>query len=260
MFGRPGDRRAHRLMRNGGTLQRGLRDRWIEAVLAIDPDLVVDVGANYGEMLLPLGSVGAARLVAVEPSPLVYPYLLQSISSCAELCDRTEVVTAAVGSRSGDRTVSLDLHLEYSGTSRLSELEDSPRESGSVRVQVKTTGLASLLSPGTRTVAVKLDVEGAEIVALQDLFRDGREIPSTLVLLEVEHIDLQQLAAVVPSMHVFAVDRESSVVTYSGAGVDVGELEPSVACGAVHDVFMATSDLAPRLARAWGVDKSPWDD
>jgi len=251
MYGRPGDRRAHRLMRHGGSLQPGLRSRWVEAVAAIEPDLVLDVGANYGEMLLPLERVNARQLVAVEPNPLVHPYLTQSIRSCAGLRDRASVVPAAVGAFGETETVSLSVHLEFSGTTRLARLPPAAAPARSLEVEVKAIRLSDLVPSGTGSLALKMDIEGAETAALRELSACSPSMDDVMILLEVEHINLDEVAALIGDMEVFAVDQSNFAVRHAGRGTDIEAIAPSVRSGQVHDVFVCGQSVAGLVASAW---------
>ncbi len=73
MYVDPVDERARELIRADGTLTPGSNRLW-DAALALEPwDVVVDIGANYGEMVLGAEVASAARIICFEPNPQVCP-------------------------------------------------------------------------------------------------------------------------------------------------------------------------------------------
>ena len=72
----PTDTRGLHLANAHGNLNQLSLELWNKA-LALQPwDLVVDVGCNYGEMIVGAKMPEMAQLIAFEPSPRVLPYLL----------------------------------------------------------------------------------------------------------------------------------------------------------------------------------------
>lgn len=166
----PADNRAQVVARRGGVTQPRALTAWIGLVRAIAPELVLDVGANYGEMSLPLIPTSATRIHAFEPNPRLAGLLRRSVATHA-LAPAFTVVEAAVSDAPG--TLALHVDRKWSGTSSLDYARedaefkgDGPQSHGVVDVRVVTlddhvaTCDPALSADGV--VALKIDVEGHE--------------------------------------------------------------------------------------------------
>jgi hypothetical protein len=78
------DRRGADLAGSLGVLAPFSLTLWNIALRLHRWDLVVDVGANYGEMLVSVELPAASSLVAFEPNPRVLPYLKRTLSELAD--------------------------------------------------------------------------------------------------------------------------------------------------------------------------------
>ncbi|MFV0535336.1 MAG: hypothetical protein ACK5MR_17040, partial [Cumulibacter sp.] len=70
-----GDARGDALIAAGGDFNPGSLHLWRQALELREWDVIVDVGANYGEMLLGVDLPVASRVIAYEPNPHVLPHL-----------------------------------------------------------------------------------------------------------------------------------------------------------------------------------------
>ena len=181
----PADGRAVELLRSGGSFNRATLRVW-DAALALDTwDVVVDVGANYGEMLLSTGLPEGARLVCFEPNPRVLPWLRRSIRESGLAVDLREV---AVGATTSEATFVMDT--VWSGRSGLFDTHrtDADHHLEPVVVPVRTLDSELALDEADR-VCIKVDVEGAEF----DVLEGARSVLSRrrrwAVMLEVLHMD-----------------------------------------------------------------------
>ena len=98
MFLHPSDARGAALWANAGNVNPASMALW-QALLRLHPwSVVLDVGANHGEMLLFPDLPAGARVVAFEPNPDLAPLLRRSL---AESGVPAEVVQSAVGPPTG---------------------------------------------------------------------------------------------------------------------------------------------------------------
>jgi FkbM family methyltransferase len=150
LYVEPADPRAEMLAAMGGRMARDVIELWIRLVQELSPDLVIDVGANYGEVVLATHYPAHARIVVVEANPAVAAFLSRSIAASGLA---VEVVVAAASARSGE----IDLYVS-DGSSGLSSVD---RRVGSA-LRVPAVRLDDILVASRGNVVAKIDVEGHE--------------------------------------------------------------------------------------------------
>jgi FkbM family methyltransferase len=186
----PADQRGRELNLCAGNLNPPTLRMW-QLLLAERPwTHVLDVGANYGEMLvnaeLPIG----ARVIAFEPSPRILPYLERNLAA-ANLS--VEIIASACSDRVG--SAALLINRGYSGTTRLANPGEAAVDEWE-EVQVPTTTLASALDAiATRSmrVLVKVDVEGREVPVIRGLMPAVNELEAFAALVEIKHLEREHL-------------------------------------------------------------------
>lgn len=170
-------------------------DRW---------STVIDVGANYGEMILGAKIPAGARAWAFEPAPRVVECLTRSV---AESGIGVSIVQKAVGAASG--TITLYEDPSWSGTTTASPGHGSP---GSVAQPVQAVRLdefliAAGLSASER-VLVKIDVEGGERDALVGLKGVAPLVERLVVQAEIARCSDEDLSWIIANyvLHLISLD------------------------------------------------------
>lgn len=130
-------------------------------------DTFLDCGAHYGYYtVLAAQRVGEnGKVVAVEPSPLVLPYLRKNVARSKN----AELVEAGVSDSEGTATF-YESDIQYSVISTLNKnnLNQIDHLGGIAReVQVETTTLEKIAADHGDPTIIKLDVEGAEAQTLR---------------------------------------------------------------------------------------------
>ena len=153
------DERGQRMIECGGSFNPPAVHMWQSVLARGDWTHVVDIGANYGEMLVGVDLPPRAKVFAVEPNPRVLPYLRRTLR---EATLDVEIVAKAVAAHSG--TVSLLVDKQWSGTTRLAHRGETLGDRRYELIEVAATTLAALLDDGGGGIraAVKIDVEGHE--------------------------------------------------------------------------------------------------
>lgn len=167
MFLLPGDNRAKALRRAGGVTQPRILGLWSRLMEHFAPDLILDIGANHGEMSLPQRIGPHARLVLVEPNPDLAGVLARSVATHPDAA-RFTIREAAVSDTLGHLVLHLDQ--KWSGTSSLDFRAGDARFKGDgtqsyqeVEVAVTTVdAIVAETNPAPRLLAIKADVEGHE--------------------------------------------------------------------------------------------------
>ncbi len=200
------DTRARALRRADGVLNAGTSRMWEAALALRDWDLVVDIGANYGEMVLGTELPGSARVICYEPNPRVVPYLRRSLEKSGVAVELRET---AIGSRDGSASFAIDT--VWSGRSGLvgAHRTDAPHHPlATVEVPVRTLD-SELGDDRTSSVCVKVDVEGGEL----DVLEGARELLAGsrpwAVLLEILHMRPFEKAELARRFRMSVLDRRT---------------------------------------------------
>ena len=127
-------------------------------------DLFVDIGANIGyDTLL---AATRADVVAIEAAPHIYRKMLHNLDRNPELARRVRAVNVAVSDHAGE----LDLY-DF-GPRNIGATTTLPSRHGKKCATVAAAPLLDILSAEelARVRLIKMDVEGAETVILNDIF------------------------------------------------------------------------------------------
>ncbi|MGR4870371.1 FkbM family methyltransferase [Variovorax sp. LARHSF232] len=188
----PEDERGKRLREFQGNVNPNSLRAW--QVLASEGwTHIIDVGANYGEMLVNLDVPDGAALFAVEPNPLLTPILTRTMKEAAL---PVQIVSAALSATEGSAMLSADL--TWSGLSRLGiEAHPEGQDHRLQQFEVRTTTLAAILDdrqPATaKRLLLKIDVEGAECDVLRGLGDMLDQLEDFACLVEVLHLPLSDI-------------------------------------------------------------------
>lgn len=172
------DERGRRLIKAGGNFNPPTLALWHSLLGEDDWTHVIDVGANYGEMLANGKLPESARVIAVEPNPRVLPYLKKTLANL----EGVRLFEVALSNRSG--FAPFQVNSSWSGMSRI------VRE-GTIVVPTMTFE-ALLDAEGTPhrdlRVLAKLDVEGHEIECLMSIQARLDSLSNFVALVEVAHM------------------------------------------------------------------------
>ena len=128
-----------------------------------EPFVFIDIGANIGVFsLVAAANPRCEMVVAVEPVPATYSYLVRNI----ELNQATQVVPFCAALTSLPvSVVRLSFDALHSGASRVVE----GREDSVLVLAIPAQPLTELIGSSRATVVMKIDVEGHELSVLQEL-------------------------------------------------------------------------------------------
>jgi len=175
----PADARGKKLLETNGNFNPQALDIWQDLLRSSDWTCVLDVGANYGEMLANGGLPGRAKIVAIEPNTEILPYLKKTLRRIGEI----KIYETAISDQEG--VSQLLITRDWSGTVRLVEGEGD--------VVIKTTTLEKIIRgecpniDATR-IALKIDVEGYEAKALTGLLPLLNRFQEFAAFIEVAHL------------------------------------------------------------------------
>jgi len=111
------DARGEKLLEYFGISQPSVSMLWKRLVMMDKPDIVLDIGANYGEVGLCCRYKPSTQIYFFEPNPVILPYLKKSIASHYNN-SQMKMVDAAASNKVGDSILYINNY--WSGTSSLS--------------------------------------------------------------------------------------------------------------------------------------------
>lgn len=222
MFLNRADPRSLALWRSRGNVNARALQLW-QRVLGLRPwTLVLDVGANHGEMLLNVQMPPGARVFAFEPNPQLAALLRRS---CAANNLAATIVEAAVGEAAGEVTLHIDRN--WSGTSSvLAPASDA----GIVPVRVAQVALTDFLAahgfpPAPASVAMKIDVEGYEPAALRGMLGSLGHWSDLMIVIEIQHLDAEALAEIERHFDIAVADRNGKLARRTSGAADAGQYD-----------------------------------
>ena len=204
----PTDGRAQALAASGGE-SNATSVRIFQALLARRPwDLVLDIGANYGEMIAAIPRDFAGQVIAFEPNLSLHPFLRRTAESNGVA---VEIRSQAVGRKDGAASFRIDT--AWSGMSSLVDTASArnyPVETAPQHqiVDVEVVTLDSLFRSALPTTAlVKIDVEGAEI----DVLTGGSEflhgLDDCAIQIEILRLSPTELARLATQWKMYFLSR-----------------------------------------------------
>ena len=196
----PSDGRGQELIASAGDFNV-LSVRIFQALLARRRwDLVVDIGANYGEMIAAIPATYDAQVVAFEPNDHLHPFLRRT----AELNDvAVSVRPEAVGRTDARARFALDR--TWSGRSSLKCVAEA-RSTDLVDVDVVCLD-SVFRGAQPSTALVKIDVEGGEgdVLAGAATFLAG--LDDCAIQIEILHMAAEEIAAIAGQWKTYLVSR-----------------------------------------------------
>jgi FkbM family methyltransferase len=220
------DRQAQRLLLRRGLLDKPAIALWRELVRRLDPTVVVDVGCNYGEVVLSGVYRPGCRIWCVEANGRVAGYLSRSLWHALPTA---KLAVAAAGDRPGTGFFVPDP--VSSGLGRVSAVP----EPGARRVATLRCDDLVAAGPADRLV-FKVDVEGGEPAVLAGLAASLGTVAAAAGVIEfylLEHAQQRRLAA---QHRLYA------------AGLD-GRIGPCLDESAVDEIFPRPGVVAPGYAK-----------
>jgi len=179
----PEDHRSQWLRRSAGLTQAGITALWRAAEQALRPELVIDVGANYGEVSLSHKYAAADLILLFEPSPRLAPYLRKSISEHVN-AKKIRFHNHALSDVNGIVDFSLDKR--NSGSSSIRRIDSPDVET----IAVETKTLDSCLPKHDDFIDMgilfKIDVEGYEGKVLMGMVNSLHKAKAYIGIIEFD--------------------------------------------------------------------------
>ena len=160
------ENRGRALLISSGMTQKRLTKFWRQAVEVNDPDLVIDVGVNYGECIFSTTYPQHAEIYGIEANQHLHKYIEQSREVHPNKTQINIFHAFAADKDDEDKLFFVDKH--WSGTSSAAY---SPNHKMIEKVPVKSITIDSLIKEDVQNkkVLFKVDVEGYEAFVLKGM-------------------------------------------------------------------------------------------
>ena len=234
LFVDPSDQRASAILQRDGDMHPAASALWRHALGMTRWDHVLDIGANYGDMLVGAPLPDDATITAIEPNPRVLPYLVETLRLARP---QARVLPYAVSDTTGKAM--LHENLTWSGNSTLAEDWVADKADHVWRlVRVPAITLTALLGEigvaGSQTLLMKIDIEGHERRVLQPALEPLSSMARCAVMVEIVRMNDDDLRWLLTNFAVSALDTaEGTLVDVNGASssafremIDRGGLYP----------------------------------
>lgn len=174
------ENRGRALLISNGTTQKRLTNFWIKAVKEYSPDLVIDVGVNYGECIFSTNYPTHTHIYGVEANRELLKYIHQSRDAHRNRA-QIKIFNVFASDKEEEKTFYVDKH--WSGTSSAAY---RPEHEMTEQTTVSTVTIDSIIEEDARNknILFKVDVEGYEAFVLKGMTELFQQSASALGFIE----------------------------------------------------------------------------
>lgn len=166
LYVNPEENRGRALLISNGITQRRLTNFWTKSVHQLKPDLVIDIGVNYGECIFSAIYPTHTTIYGIEANRHLLKYINQSKDEHPNKAQISIIHAVASDTDGEEKIFHIDQH--WSGTSSAAYV---PSHKMTEKVSLKTVKIDALVSNGRtfEKVLFKVDVEGYEAFVLKGM-------------------------------------------------------------------------------------------
>ncbi len=217
LYVNPQENRGKVLYMMNGVTQTRLHHFWRNAVTTVQPDLVLDVGVNYGECLFSVTYPQHCKIYGVEANAGLKKYIERSRKHHPN--HRRIRMNYAIATDRNEPTRTFYVHKKWSGLSSVIPKDTNDLASYETHA-VRTITIDALLQNQpleTMKLLFKIDVEGNEYHVLQGMLRTLEKCAQTIGMIEFDShyllragCDLDQYLALLQqhfSIYIYVKDK-----------------------------------------------------
>jgi FkbM family methyltransferase len=186
----PSENRGRALLISDGVTQHRVSEFWKQAVAVYEPNLVIDVGVNYGECIFSTNYPQTANIYGIEANQYLLSYIEKSKMDHINKDQITIIHAFASDQKRAQQSFYIDKN--WSGTSSGIKL---PNHRGFETMEVPTITIDSLFENevlNERRLLFKVDVEGYESFVLKGMQRLFEECSQLFGLIEFDSVYMKR--------------------------------------------------------------------
>ena len=159
--------RGHAILRGQGKGQPYIKALWKKIMKHLQPDIILDCGANYGELAFYTQYAEHQKVYAIEADASLMPWLKKSHQAHPNQA-QIEVINALLGAKSG---TSQTFYVDKKWSGRSTALENHGFKDF-YTIEIPTISIDDMVSEvdlGNKGIFFKIDVEGYEPFVLEGM-------------------------------------------------------------------------------------------
>lgn len=174
------ENRGRALLVSNGMTQKRLTNFWIKAVNELSPDLVIDVGVNYGECIFSTNYPHHTHIYGIEANRELLKYIHRSRDAHLNK-EQIKIFNVFAADKEEEKTFYVDKH--WSGTSSAAY---RPAHDMIEKTTVSSVTIDSIIEEDAmnKNILFKVDVEGYEAFVLKGMTELIRKSASALGFIE----------------------------------------------------------------------------
>lgn len=149
--------------------QKNILELFPDLVISSKSNIVLDIGANFGHFTQASLDLGF-RVVAVEPHPIAFQHLERRFGQNPKV-DLLNYAVSNLGSRVNFYLHPLHKNDPVQTSLSATTISDKFDRDNQVKIEVEARSMESFFLSGQEYALVKVDIEGAEMLLVQDLIR-----------------------------------------------------------------------------------------
>jgi FkbM family methyltransferase len=227
----PQDERGRQMIEQNGSLNPPTLSMWQRLLARTNWTDVIDIGANYGEMLVGLHLPPSVKITAVEPNPKIAFYLERTLREAGQ---KVRIVRKAISEKTGTATLLLDR--QWSGTTRFASLQRGEPSDRYEPISVPTVTFDHLLDskePDRVRAAIKIDIEGYELPVLKSALATLNRLDHFEILMEILFVTQDDLDWIFENFSVQVYD----LATYAFVNVQKPIVEEMIISPTSHPTY-----------------------
>jgi FkbM family methyltransferase len=176
------DNRGLAILRTNGQVQANISKLWIRINKLFKPELVIDVGLNYGEILFCANYEPSSQVIGIEANPALIKYLEKSLSTHS---NKTEIII--INSLASDVDTESSFYIDNNWSGKSSGIQ---RNNDIPSIKMKSVILDNVVDglqlKSHSRLLFKIDVEGFEAKVIAGMSKTLQRYKEVIGVIEFD--------------------------------------------------------------------------